>query len=378
MDVGEYNLGQYLETLKKKVDVPTNAVFFDEFVPSDTGSVDGAFELPHSIAIYERDGGSLWDRSDPSTLEKDARFARELVVTASWVIGNHGYTTEYVFRMDGGIDVRAGATGTTLNRGVNSTAEGDENGTTVAPKIAAPSHQHFFNFRIDFDVDGTKNRVVEGTRNVPSPFGNAFETFETEFATERFRDTNTDTNRHWAVESTTRNSALGKPTAYALEPIDLIRPYSDPGFEPLKHAPFAGHPFWVTRYNGEELYAGGDYPLQAPGRGPDQVRSRQRLDRRSGRRGLVHGRPYARAQGRAVPGDDEGDGQLQSAARRLLRREPGARRSVGPGPASPSTMAQPASARRRPPAARRAATASASAGSRAAAAAPRARVRSGS
>ena len=32
---------------------------------------------------------------------------------------------------------------------------------------------------------------------------------------------------------------------------------------PLLHAPFAQHPFWVTRYkDGSELYAGGDYPNQ--------------------------------------------------------------------------------------------------------------------
>jgi RimJ/RimL family protein N-acetyltransferase len=33
-------------------------------------------------------------------------------------------------------------------------------------------------------------------------------------------------------------------------------------YEPLLHAPFAQHPLWVTRYNGSEMYAGGDYPFQ--------------------------------------------------------------------------------------------------------------------
>jgi primary-amine oxidase len=44
----------------------------------------------------------------------------------------------------------------------------------------------------------------------------------------------------------------------------VIKPYSSASFEPLKHAPFAAHPFWVTAYNGDELYAGGDYPNQGP------------------------------------------------------------------------------------------------------------------
>lgn len=267
LDVGEYNLGQFLETLEPRVDVPTNAAFLDQVAPSDLGSAGGpqVIRLNQSVAIYERDGGVLWDRSDPSTLEKDARFARELVVTASWVIGNYTYTTEYVFRMDGGIEIRAGSTGTTLNRGVNSTAEGDQHGTTVAPKIAAPMHQHYFNFRIDFDVDGTRNRLVEeNIQSVPSQFGNAFEAQETVLGTERSRDTNAGSHRHWVVESTTRANALGKPTAYALEPINLIHPYARPDFEPLLHAPFAQHPLWVTQFNRDELYAAGDYPNQGP------------------------------------------------------------------------------------------------------------------
>jgi primary-amine oxidase len=126
--------------------------------------------------MYERDGGSLWDRLDPATLERDARFARELVVTASMVIGNYTYMVDYVFRLDGSIDVRAGATGTTLNRGIAVNGTDERFGGTVSPNISAPNHQHFFNFRIDFDVDGPSNRLVEGeySRACRAPYGNAF------------------------------------------------------------------------------------------------------------------------------------------------------------------------------------------------------------
>ena len=79
LDVGEYNLGQYAEPLQKGVDVPTNAVFFDEATASDTGSAGGPIPVPHGIAMYERDSGSLWDRADPTTLVRDARFGRELL-----------------------------------------------------------------------------------------------------------------------------------------------------------------------------------------------------------------------------------------------------------------------------------------------------------
>ena len=265
LDVGEYNLGQYAEPLQLGVDVPTNAKFMNEVAGSDLGSVGGPTSLPHAVALYERDGGSLWDRTDPTTAARDARFARELVVVSTMAIGNYTYSLHYVFRMDGGMNVEVGATGTTLNQGVASVAAGDKYGTSVAQNVAAPSHQHFFNFRIDFDVDGRQNRVVEeNTHSVSSTLQNAFVTDDTVLATEQSRDVNPATDRRWRVESTTRQNALGKPTAYELQPIDSAVPYASPSFVPLQHAAFAQHQLWLSHYREGELYAAGDYPNQGP------------------------------------------------------------------------------------------------------------------
>jgi primary-amine oxidase len=269
LDVGEYNLGQYTESLEKNVDVPDNATFIDEASFNDAGSTgeDPAFfDLPDAVAIFERDAGSLWDRSDPTTFERDARFARELVVTSAVVNGNYTYNIEYVFRLDGGIDVVAGATGTTLNRGVSDPFTGDAFSTLVAPNIAAPTHQHFFNFRIDFDVDGTNNRVFQSdTQGEPSDLNNRFVTEEKQLTTEGFTDQNPFSSRHWVVESTSKVNALGAPTGYELEPEDFTPAYSEPTYEPLVHAPFAQHGLWVTQYKDGELSAVGDYPNQGSG-----------------------------------------------------------------------------------------------------------------
>ncbi len=265
LDYGEYNLGQWTEALEANVDVPENAVFFDEAAPSDLGSAGdpAAIELPHAIAMFERDGGSLWDRTDPTSLLKDARYGRELVVAAAYPNGNYTYITEYVFRMDGGIDVLAGSTGTTLNRGIAANGELDQYGGTVVNNIAAPNHQHFFDFRIDFDVDGPANRLVEeNIQSVPSSFGNAFVSKDTVIGTEGFRDSSPATDRRWVIESTNHDNALGDPTGYELEPGEITHPYSDPNWEPLKHAAFAQHALWVTQYREGEAHAVGAYPNQ--------------------------------------------------------------------------------------------------------------------
>jgi primary-amine oxidase len=261
-DIGEYNLGEYTESLDTNVDVPENAVFFDS-VAGDTGSSGGSYEIPHAVAVYERDGGSLWDRLDPTFITRDARFARELVVTWSAAIGNYTYGVEYVFRMNGAIDVNMNATGTTLNQGIGSPSQGNQYGTVVTPKIAAPGHQHFFDFRIDFDVDGTSNRVVEeNATTTASPEGNAWKVLPTTLGTEGFRDANAASSRSWRIESTTQMNAVGEPTAYELVGADTCVPYSSPTYPPLLQAPYAKHPLWVTKYKDGELYAGGDYPFQ--------------------------------------------------------------------------------------------------------------------
>ena len=264
-DIGEYNLGQYTEPLQAGIDVPENAVFFDLVGPSDQGSAGGITDLPSSIALYERDAGVLWDRTDPSSFARDARGGRELVVTIAYVNGNYTYASEYVFRQDGSIGCYVIANGTTLNRGFIPPDQDSGYDTVVNKNIAAPIHQHFFNFRIDFDIDGTQNTAVESNlASVSSPYGNAFTQNETPLTQEQYRDLNAATYRRWTVQSTTRLNALGTPTGYGLEPADTTVPYAASNYPPLVRAPWAAHPFWLTRYEDGELYASGAYPNQGP------------------------------------------------------------------------------------------------------------------
>ena len=126
-------LGQYGESLEPASTCPTTPSSSTRSSPNDTASpATRRTTCRTRSAMYERDAGSLWDRTDPTTFERDARFARELVVTAAYRDRQLHLHDDYVFRLDGGIDVRAGATGTTLNRGVRSTADGEKFGTTVA------------------------------------------------------------------------------------------------------------------------------------------------------------------------------------------------------------------------------------------------------
>jgi primary-amine oxidase len=143
---------------------------------------------------------------------------------------------------------------------------------TVAKNIVAPHHQHFFTFRLDFDIDGTANRIVEvNSQAVPpgpqNPWGNAFAMRETTLENERDarRNLNLQTSRRWLVVNPAVKNALGQPTAYALVPGDNSVPFAQPDAWIRKRAGFLNYHFWATPYRAGERYAGGDYPNQSRG-----------------------------------------------------------------------------------------------------------------
>lgn len=270
-DQGEYGMGRNANPLSPKFDVPNNAAFFNARIADDTG---GSFVYPNAIALYERNGGLLWKRVDPTTFAQNRREQRELILTSNSWLGNYIYAVQYIFRASGELEVRADATGTTLNQGVNSVAEGSQYGRVVdAAKsvsggtalVAAPNHQHYFNFRIDLDVDGTSNRIAESNVSPKdSDLGNAFVAEETLLASENQakRQINIPAARTWKIYSSDAKNGLGVPTGYTLAVGDTAVPYASSTFPARQRAGFAEYPLWVTQYQSNELYASGDYPNQ--------------------------------------------------------------------------------------------------------------------
>jgi primary-amine oxidase len=142
----------------------------------------------------------------------------------------------------------------------------------VAPNLAAPHHEHFFAFRLDMDVDGPANRVVElNTVSMPAgpknPYGGGFTMEESPLRTEQAaeRQLNLASSRRWIVESTTATNSLGHPTGYLLLPGENSVPFAQPDSWVRKRAGFLNAHVWVTPYSDTERYAAGDFPNQSKG-----------------------------------------------------------------------------------------------------------------
>lgn len=94
----------------------------------------------------------------------EGRPGVELVVRMASQVGNYDYVIDWVFNHAGEIEARVGSTGIVGLKGVASqtmrdaTAHDDtKTGTLVAPGLTAVQHDHYFNFRLDMDVDGPGN-----------------------------------------------------------------------------------------------------------------------------------------------------------------------------------------------------------------------------
>src|SRR5207244_1517230 len=115
-------------------------------------------------------GGVLWTHTDFGKERVETRRARQLVLTATATLGNYDYTTNWIFNQDGSLEIRVDLHGILLARAASAVtcpvcrqepgADGkiqprgeDRYGTLVAPNVVAANHQHYFCFRLDFDVD---------------------------------------------------------------------------------------------------------------------------------------------------------------------------------------------------------------------------------
>jgi primary-amine oxidase len=267
-DVGEYGIGRLASPIARNVDAPENAVYFSFPVATDAGDVQ---TLRDSVAVFERDGGMLWKHYDIDRDYNESRRARQLVVMFIATVGNYDYALNWIFHQDGTLEFRADLTGIMLTKGVAESHDGHSS-HVVTPNLVAPHHQHFFNFRLDFDVDGEGNSIVESnSRSLEdgsaNALGNAFMMEATKLSTEKAaqRDLSLATQRKWKVVNPAAKNALGGTTGYLLIPGDNSLPFVTAKAPVRKRAAFLDHHFWATRFRDAEMHASGYYPNQSTG-----------------------------------------------------------------------------------------------------------------
>jgi primary-amine oxidase len=267
-DSGEYGIGQLANSLELGCDCVGYIRYFDAAMTNSKGET---VVIPNAICMHEEDYGILWKHTDWRTNEVEVRRSRRLVVSSISTVANYEYGFFWYFYQDGNIEFQIKLTGI-LSVGVLEESEQPLYGTMVAPDLYAPNHQHFFNVRLDLQIDGLDNSVYEvDTVTAPAgpgnPMNNAFMTKPTLLCTEAeaVRDFNFGTARYWKFVNDNVKNEMNQSVGYKIVPGENCFPFAGPDSSLLKRAGFIKHHLWVTPYNEEERYAAGNYPNQSPG-----------------------------------------------------------------------------------------------------------------
>lgn len=285
LDAGEYVAGGLGKSLARGVDCPDNAVYFDMTVVRGNGRPT---DVTDEICVFERYAGDVAWRHLAQTIE--GRPKRDLVVRFAAVLGNYDYIFDWVFQQDGTIQVAAGATGIAevkivAERSSGMMARAGEGGAAIdAPDaygrfvdrhIVAVNHDHYFNYRLDLDVDGPINSFqkdrLETVRLPDDHPRRSIWVMKSETAS-REHDAMLNVNLKrptlWRFVNPAEHNAHGYVTSFHITPGKVVETLLSEDDWPRQRAGFIDHHLWVTPYQADELYAAGMYPtLSKPGEG---------------------------------------------------------------------------------------------------------------
>jgi primary-amine oxidase len=267
-DSGEIGFGRMANSLKLGCDCLGTIHYFDAVVPDLFGA---ARTIENAICLHEEDAGLSWKHFDVRSGRTEVRRARKLVISSISTIGNYEYASYWYLHQDGRIEYEMKATGIINTAGCHPGNPG-RYGTEVAPGIVGHIHQHIFCARLDMEVDGTNNTVVEcDTIAVPlgpeNPYGNAFYVEERPLLTELSAQRNSDfaRMRYWKIVNPEKQNWVGTPVAYKLEAGSAVQPFVAPDSPSGRRGRFVQHQIWVTPFHPEERFPAGEFVNQSSG-----------------------------------------------------------------------------------------------------------------
>ena len=265
-DIGEYGLGKLANSLSLGCDCLGAIRYLDGWI----AGIDGTpMRIANAVCIHEEDDGIQWKHYDFRTERTEVRRGRRLVISSVSTVGNYEYGSYWYLHLDGRIEFEMKATGIINTAGCEPGAPGPH-GVEVMPGVVGQIHQHVFCAKLDLAVDGERCAVVEcdtvaDPAGPENPFGNAFRLVETPLATEGGRRRAPEAERFWRFESRERVNAMGRPTAFKLEPVHAVAPFVAPDSPSGRRMGFCYEHLWVTPTDPAERFPAGEFVNHSDG-----------------------------------------------------------------------------------------------------------------
>ncbi|SVC03705.1 uncharacterized protein METZ01_LOCUS256559, partial [marine metagenome] len=270
-DGTEYGLGFFSNSLTLGCDclgeihyLDANFLFFD-------GSVR---KRESAICIHEEDFGIQWKHSDDQGGASEVRRSRRLVISTICTIGNYDYGLFWYLYLDGTIQFEVKLTGIIGISAYDESLHNDQQDPRVAEELVGPIHQHLFCVRLDWDLEGGKNQLLESNvetlpKSDENPYGMQFKAVSTHLKNEEEakRDISPATSRVWKVVNPSKKNSLGLPVAYKLLPGNTPTLFAHHDSPAGTRASFAKHNLWATPFQKEEMFAAGPNTVMHSGEG---------------------------------------------------------------------------------------------------------------
>ncbi len=265
-DIGEWGLGFMTTSLELGCDCLGEIVYLDAVLHDTKGE---PYPIKNAICLHEEDNAVLWKHVDHHN-GAEVRRMRRMVVSCHVTVANYEYLVYWRFYQDGNIECEVRATGLMVTTPFGEGAEPPATGTVVDTRTYAPFHQHFIVARLDLDIDGQDNTVMEvDSQALPispeNPYGLAVVTRATPVRSEAeaARDYSWETQRSWKVINPNRTNKVGTNPGYKLVPTASLPSLMDPTAPQYLRAPVIGHTLWVTQHHHNERWPCGDHPTQS-------------------------------------------------------------------------------------------------------------------
>jgi primary-amine oxidase len=232
--------------------------------------------------VFERPAVvSAWRHTEYVGGFANSRNQVELVLRMVATLGNYDYVVDFVMKQDASINVVVTATGIVeIQASPYSSVDPTDRfgaepyGTLISPNHVATFHSHFFNFRVDLDVDGLSNRFVRERVRKVRLSGNQAGRKSIWKVEEQLVRGELDAILSPAVHapevwnfrhSTSVSPSTKNPTGYKLVPGATAISLLDDDDPPQKRAMFSKHSLWVTPQNDDEIWAAGMFVYQSSG-----------------------------------------------------------------------------------------------------------------
>ncbi|QIW96999.1 hypothetical protein AMS68_002517 [Peltaster fructicola] len=152
-----FGMGKNAFELVPGYDCPAYA----EYLDSAYHDVRGTIKTPNNLCIFEYTADHPLSRH---TMQYAVTVSRNTYLTVRSVstVGNYDYQIDYVFYMDGTIEVKVRASGFIFATFYtnNQNKQEDEYGHRIHDALSSSMHDHVINFKADLDIAGGKNDMV--------------------------------------------------------------------------------------------------------------------------------------------------------------------------------------------------------------------------